>query len=135
MLMAGLDWIRKEIDPGAHGFGPVDKNIYELSPAEKAAVKSVPGSLDECLQALVDDHEFLLEGGVFDRDFIETWIDFKRSTEVQPVSLRPHPYEYQLYFDLLSRPARDGGGRSSERPPPCCGRSTSEHSFPVLPGS
>ena len=100
MLMAGLDGIRKEIDPGAHGFGPVDKNIYELSSVEKAAVKSVPGSLDECLQALVDDHEFLLEGGVFDRDFIETWVDFKRSAEVQPVSLRPHPYEYQLYLDL-----------------------------------
>jgi glutamine synthetase len=100
MLLAGLDGIRKNLDPTALGFGPVDKNIYELPASEKAKVRSVPGSLQECLQALEEDHEFLLAGGVFDRDFIETWVDFKRTAEIGPVSLRPHPYEYQLYLDL-----------------------------------
>ena len=100
MLMAGLDGIRKGIDPTASGFGPVDKNIYELSAGEKAEIQSVPGSFEETLSALEKDHAFLLEGGVFDEDFIGTWIDFKRSTEVRPLSLRPHPHEYQMYFDL-----------------------------------
>ncbi|PWI58936.1 type I glutamate--ammonia ligase [Sulfoacidibacillus thermotolerans] len=100
MLLAGLDGIRREIDPTAHGFGPVDKNIYELPSGEKEKIRSVPGSLDEVLAALEADHEFLLEGGVFDRDFINTWIEFKRSTEVQPLALRPHPHEFQMYFDL-----------------------------------
>lgn len=100
MLLAGLDGIRNGIDPKALGYGPLDKNIYDLSPDEKAKIKSVPGSLDEVLAALESDHEFLLEGGVFDRDFIETWIDFKRTSEVKPLSLRPHPYEFQMYLDL-----------------------------------
>lgn len=100
MLLAGLDGIRRKIDPTALGYGPVDKNIYELSADEKAKIRSVPGSLDEVLDALESDHEFLLEGGVFDRDFIATWIDFKRSTEVQPLKLRPHPLEFQMYLDL-----------------------------------
>ncbi|MCY0876704.1 MAG: type I glutamate--ammonia ligase [Firmicutes bacterium] len=100
MLLAGLDGIRRKIDPTAHGYGPMDKNIYELGADEKAQIRSVPGSLDEVLEALESDHEFLLEGGVFDRDFIATWIDFKRSTEVLPLKLRPHPLEFQMYLDL-----------------------------------
>ncbi len=100
MLLAGLDGIKKKMDPTALGYGPLDKNIYELSDEEKKNIKGVPGSLEEVLQALSDDHEFLLEGGVFDNDFIQTWIDFKRTTEVQPMALRPHPYEFQMYLDL-----------------------------------
>lgn len=100
MLLAGLDGIRKGIDPTAHGYGPIDKNIYELTDGEKANIRSVPGSLDEVLVALENDHEFLLEGGVFDQDFLDTWINFKRTNEVQPLSLHPHPLEYQMYLDL-----------------------------------
>ncbi len=100
MLLAGLDGIKKQMDPTALGYGPVDKNIYELSDEDKKNIKGVPGSLEEVLQALADDHEFLLEGGVFDKEFIHTWIEFKRTTEVQPMALRPHPYEFQMYLDL-----------------------------------
>jgi glutamine synthetase len=100
MLMAGLDGIKRKLDPTALGFGPVDKNIYELTAEEKKEIRSVPGSLSEVLQALEEDHEFLLEGGVFTKDFIYNWIDLKRSTEVDPVNLRPHPYEFHLYLDL-----------------------------------
>jgi len=78
----------------------VDKNIYELSPEEAAEIRSVPGSLDEALDALERDHEFLLRGGVFTEDFIRLWIDLKRTTEVDPVRLRPHPYEFHLYYDI-----------------------------------
>ncbi|SFU51761.1 type I glutamate--ammonia ligase [Alicyclobacillus macrosporangiidus] len=100
MLMAGIDGIRNRIDPREHGFGPVDKNIYELDAAEKALIQSVPGSFEESLQALEADHEFLLEGGVFTPDFIRAWIDLKRSSEIAPVNVRPHPYEFHLYLDL-----------------------------------
>ncbi|MCL6444257.1 MAG: type I glutamate--ammonia ligase [Alicyclobacillus sp.] len=100
MLMAGLDGIRRRLDPTALGYGPVDKNIYELSPEEKRSIRSVPGSFEESLAALENDHEFLLEGGVFTKDFIYNWIDLKRSTEIAPMNLRPHPYEFQLYLDL-----------------------------------
>ncbi len=100
MLLAGLDGIKKEMDPTALGYGPLDKNIYDLSNDAKKNIKAVPGSLEEVLQALADDHEFLLEGGVFDNDFIQTWIDFKLTTEVKPLALRPHPYEFQMYLDL-----------------------------------
>jgi glutamine synthetase len=98
--MAGIDGIKRQLDPTQLGFGPVDKNIYELTGPEKASIRSVPGSLQEALQALADDHEFLLEGGVFTKDFIYNWIEFKHSTEIAPVQLRPHPYEFQLYLDL-----------------------------------
>ncbi|WP_019534281.1 type I glutamate--ammonia ligase [Paenibacillus ginsengihumi] len=98
MLMAGLDGIKKKIDPRALGYGPFDKNIYELSDAEKAEIRSVPGSLDEALTALEADHEFLLEGGVFSQDFINNYIAFKRE-EAKAVSIRIHPHEYSLYFD------------------------------------
>ncbi len=96
MLMAGLDGVRNKIDPGQ----PVDKNIYELSAADKKNIKSVPGSLEEALDALEKDHEFLLQGDVFTKDVIETWIDYKREAEIAPLKLRPHPYEFHMYFDI-----------------------------------
>jgi glutamine synthetase len=96
MLMAGLDGIRNSIDPGE----PLDQDIYELSPAELSKVPSVPGSLDGALDALEADHEFLLQGDVFTADAISMWIDYKRSREVDAVRLRPHPYEFKLYFDI-----------------------------------
>jgi len=96
MLMAGLDGISNKIDPGQ----PIDKDIYELEPEEKANIKSTPGSLLEVLEALQKDHEFLLKGGVFTPDLIETWTSYKRKTEYDAVSLRPHPYEFYLYYDI-----------------------------------
>jgi glutamine synthetase len=97
MLMAGLDGIKNKIDPRKLGYGPYDKNIYELSDAEKAEIRSVPGTLDEALDALAADHAFLTEGGVFTEDFINNFIDLKRA-EAKAVSIRIHPYEYNLYF-------------------------------------
>ena len=96
MLMAGLDGIRNKIEPPE----PIDKDLYELPPEEHAAVQQVPASLSEVLDALEDDHEYLLEGGVFTDDLIETWIDFKRSNEIDPIRLRPHPHEFELYYDI-----------------------------------
>jgi glutamine synthetase len=98
MLLAGLDGIKKKIDPRALGYGPIDKNIYELSDAEKGEIRSVPASLDEALDALQADSDFLTEGGVFTQDFINNYIAFKR-TEAKAVSIRVHPHEYSLYFD------------------------------------
>jgi glutamine synthetase len=95
LLMAGLDGIRRRIEPPA----PVDADLYEMSPEELAEIRSVPGSLGEVLQALEDDHDFLLEGGVFTADLIETYVDYKRTREVAPVAMRPHPYEFYLYSD------------------------------------
>ena len=95
MLMAGIDGIINRIDPGE----PMDVDVYDLSPEEAAKVKQVPGSLETVLDALERDHDFLLRGDVFTRDLIETWLDYKRSREVDPVRLRPHPYEFCLYFD------------------------------------
>ncbi|GBC84470.1 Glutamine synthetase [bacterium HR11] len=95
MLMAGLDGIRNRIDPG----DPLDVDIYELPPEEARKIKQVPGSLEEALRALEEDHAFLLEGGVFTPDVIETWIELKRKREVDAVRLRPHPYEFYLYYD------------------------------------
>jgi glutamine synthetase len=96
MLMAGLDGIENRIDPGE----PLDKDIYGLSPAELSKVPSVPGSLEGALNALESDHEFLTKGDVFTQDVIETWIEYKRGREIDPVRLRPHPYEFKLYFDI-----------------------------------
>jgi glutamine synthetase len=93
MLMAGLDGIDRGLDPGA----PADFDLFH-SPAA-ASVPQVPGSLAESLDALESDHEFLLRGGVFTKDLIRTWIDWKRENEVDPVRLRPHPVEFSLYFD------------------------------------
>ncbi len=96
MLMAGIDGIENRIDPG----DPMDKDIYDLPPEERASVPLTPGSLDEALEALEEDHEFLLKGDVFTEDVIEAWIDYKRETEVDAVRLRPHPHEFELYFDI-----------------------------------
>jgi len=96
MLMAGLDGIRKRIEPG----DPLDKDLYHLSPEEASRVKQVPGTLEEVLHALEQDHDFLLEGNVFTKDLIETWISYKREREIDPVRLRPHPYEFHLYYDV-----------------------------------
>jgi glutamine synthetase len=96
MLMAGLDGIQNKIEPPK----PVDKDLYELTGAEAAAIPQVPGSLDAVLDNLEKDNEFLTRGGVFTKDLIDTWIDFKRKQEVDYVRLRPHPAEFELYFDL-----------------------------------
>lgn len=96
MLLAGLDGIINKIDPGE----PLDRNIYELSAQEVAAIRSLPGSLEEALKALEQDYQFLLQGGVFTEELIEAWITYKRSKEIDPVRLRPHPYEFVLYFDV-----------------------------------
>jgi glutamine synthetase len=100
ILLAGLDGIRRRLDPRALGFGPLDKNIYHLSDAERASIQSVPGSLEEALRHLEADHDFLLAGGVFTEDVLQAWVDYKRTTEVDPVRLRPHPMEFALYFDV-----------------------------------
>jgi glutamine synthetase len=96
MVMAGLDGIENKIDPG----NPLDKNTYELSPREARRIPTVPGSLDEALRALEADHQFLLKGGVFTQDVIDVWLEYKREAEIDPIRLRPHPWEFQLYFDV-----------------------------------
>jgi glutamine synthetase len=96
MLMAMIDGIQNKIDPGE----PLDKDIYDLEPEELAKVPKAPGSLEESLAALKKDHEFLLRGEVFTADVVETWIDYKTKNEVQAMQLRPHPYEFCLYYDI-----------------------------------
>ena len=96
MLMAVIDGIQNKINPG----DPLDKDIYDLPPEELAKVPKTPGSLDEALRALEKDHEFLLRGEVFTKDVIETWIKYKFEKEFDAVRLRPHPYEFCLYFDI-----------------------------------
>jgi len=96
ILMAGIDGIRNKIDPGP----PMDKNIYDLSESDQKKVKTVPGSLEESLNALEKDQKFLLQGNVFTQDLIDTWITYKRENEIDPLRLRPHPYEFYLYYDL-----------------------------------
>ncbi|QPJ61143.1 MAG: type I glutamate--ammonia ligase [Candidatus Nitronauta litoralis] len=95
MLMAGLDGIENKIDPGE----PLDKNIYALGPEELAKVPSLPSSLEEAMDALQDDHDFLLKGDVFTQDVVEAWIDYKRENEIAPLRLRPHPLEFFHYYD------------------------------------
>ena len=94
MLMAGLDGIQNRIEPHE----PVDKDLYELPAEEAKLIPQVPGSLGEVLTALENDHEYLLKGGVFTKDLIETWIDYKREKEIKPLAQRPHPYEFELYY-------------------------------------
>ena len=94
--MAGMDGIKNKIDPG----DPMDMDIYDLPPEERASVPLTPGSLDEALEALEEDHEFLLQDDVFTEAVIEAWINYKRESEVDPVRLRPHPHEFDLYFDI-----------------------------------
>ena len=96
MMMAGLDGIEKKIDPGK----PLDKDIYGLGPQELKGIPSLPGSLEQSLRHLEEDHEFLLKGEVFTEDNIRLWIDYKMEREVNPMRLRPHPYEFALYFDI-----------------------------------
>lgn len=95
LLMAGLDGVKNRIEPPA----PIDKDLYDLEPHDRKNVKNTPGSLGEVLDALEQDHRFLLEGGVFTQDLIDTWISYKRDKEVKQVALRPHPYEFFLYYD------------------------------------
>jgi glutamine synthetase len=96
MLMAGLDGIKNKIEPPE----PIDKDLYELPPEEHAQIQQVPSSLPEVLNALEADHDYLTEGNVFTPDLIETWIDYKRTHEIDPIRLRPHPHEFELYYDV-----------------------------------
>ncbi|GIG36690.1 type I glutamate--ammonia ligase [Cellulomonas pakistanensis] len=96
MLMAGLDGIQNRIEPPE----PVDKDLYELPPEEHAQIAQVPGSLGEVLDNLEADHDWLTAGNVFTPDLIQTWIDYKRSAEIDPIRLRPHPHEFELYYDV-----------------------------------
>ena len=95
-LMAGIDGIKNKIEPHE----PVDKDLYELPPEEAKNIPQLPGSLDDALKALEADHDFLLEGGVFTQDLIDTWIEYKREKELLPFAQRPHPFEYELYFGV-----------------------------------
>ena len=95
MMMAGLDGVRNKIEPPE----PVDKDLYELPPEEAADIPQAPTSLPEVIDRLEADHDYLTEGGVFTEDLIETWIKLKRDTEIDPVRLRPHPHEFELYYD------------------------------------
>ncbi|MEJ2720175.1 MAG: type I glutamate--ammonia ligase [bacterium] len=95
ILMAGLDGIENRVDPGE----PLDKNIYDLPPAELTKIPKTPASLEAALAALEDDHEFLLKGDVFSEDVVRTWIQYKREREIVELAQRPHPYEFFLYFD------------------------------------
>jgi glutamine synthetase len=96
LLMAGLDGIQNRIDPGE----PLDKDIYDLPPEELANVPSLPGSLDEALACLENDHDFLLKGDVFTTSLIERWIRYKRENEITQLRLRPHPLEFAMYYDI-----------------------------------
>src|SRR6266487_1608819 len=95
MLMAGVGGGRSKIEPPE----PIDKDLYELAPDEALAIPKVPGSLEKVLEILQADHEYLLEGGVFTGDLIETWVDYKQEHEIDPIRLRPHPHEFEMYFD------------------------------------
>ena len=96
MLMAGLDGIQNKIHPGE----AMDKNLYDLEPEELGNIQTLPASLEEALNSLEDDHEFLLKGGVFTEDLVEAWISFKRANDVDPMRLRPHPHEFFMYYDV-----------------------------------
>jgi len=99
ILMAGLDGIEQKMDPTKLGFGPYDVNLYKLSPEEQKKIQPLPYSLDQALDALEEDHEFLLKGGVFPKKLIEIWLEKKRE-EVRNFNKCPHPQEFALYYDL-----------------------------------
>jgi glutamine synthetase len=99
-LLAGLDGIRRQIDPTEAGFGPIDADIFSWTDEQRATIRPLPASLKEALEALADDHDFLLAGDVFSEDLIERWIAFKMDEEYYQVRNRPHPYEMELYFDV-----------------------------------
>jgi glutamine synthetase len=94
--MAGIDGIKKKIEPLA----PVDKDLYELPPDEAANIPQAPTSLSAVIDRLESDHDYLTEGGVFTSDLIETYISYKRENEILPIQIRPHPYEFSLYYDV-----------------------------------
>ena len=96
VMMAVLDGIQRQIDPGP----PLDKDIYGLSPEELKNVAKAPGSLEEALKALKADHEYLLKGDVFTQDVIDMWIEYKTQRELNPIRLRPVPFEFALYYDI-----------------------------------
>ena len=96
MLMAGLDGIEKEIEPPA----PIDHDIFEMSPEERRHIRPTPGSLYESLKNLEKDHDYLLKGGVFTSDLLDVWVEYKRKREEDQIRLRPHPYEFALYYDI-----------------------------------
>jgi glutamine synthetase len=95
LLMAAIDGIQNKISPG----DPIDRDIYDLPPEQASDVPTTPASLSKALDALEADHEFLLRGDVFTDDVIRSWIEYKRENEVDAIRLRPHPYEFCLYFD------------------------------------
>ncbi|HNT25175.1 MAG TPA: type I glutamate--ammonia ligase [Anaerolineales bacterium] len=99
-LLAGMDGIQRKLDPTEAGFGPIDDNIFSWSDEQRAKIKSLPSSLNEALEALEQDMDFLLAGNVFSADMLRRWIDFKRNQEYYQVRNRPHPYEMSLYFDV-----------------------------------
>src|SRR5699024_207071 len=94
-MRAGLDGVQHTLEP----LEPVAKDLYELPPEEAADVPQAPPSLPAVIDRLEQDHEYLTEGGVFTEDLIENWIDYKREQEIAPVNLRPHPHEFELYYD------------------------------------
>ncbi len=96
LMMAGLDGIINRIDPGE----PLDKDIYDMEPEELIDVPSTPGTLEEAIKALANDHDYLLKGDVFTEDVVETWINYKIDNEIKPMALQPHPYEFGLYYDV-----------------------------------
>lgn len=96
MLMAGLDGIENRIMPP----DPIDKDLYEMEPEERHGIKMTPGSLKESLDALAEDHDFLMKGDVFTRDLLEEYVAYKQKNEVEAVALRPHPHEFYLYYDI-----------------------------------
>jgi glutamine synthetase len=99
-LLAGLDGIKRQIDPTEAGFGPIDANIFAWTDEQRASIKALPTSLDEALDALENDHQFLLEGDVFSEELLAQWIEYKRTQESLQIRNRPHPYEMYLYFDV-----------------------------------
>jgi glutamine synthetase len=99
-LLAGLDGIRQQIEPGALGFGPIDANIFAWSEEQRAGIHKLPSSMREAMLALQDDHAFLLAGGVFSPELIQQWVETKLEAEYYQVRNRPHPYEVSLYFDV-----------------------------------
>jgi glutamine synthetase len=96
LLMAAIDGVQNKINPG----DPLDKDLYDLPPEEAAEIQQAPGSLDEVLLALERDHEYLIKGDVFTQDVIDTWIAYKRENEVDVMRLRPHPYEFCMYYEV-----------------------------------
>jgi glutamine synthetase len=99
-LLAGMDGIRKQIDPSEHGFGPIDANIFAWSEAQRSQIHKLPASMREAMEALRIDQDFLLAGEIFSPEMIQQWIDYKLEAEYYQVRNRPHPYEMSLYFDV-----------------------------------